>query len=227
MISAEQASATSTSRRAALLLLLASGTILGVLAHHPVAGGHAGKPDLLHALAKLGGAAATVHAVLIVLLAALLYGVLTLALELGMRHPAVAFGLTAYTLGYAAMTGAMLLDGFVTASVAQRLLGLPAVQGDGILLLISVAIQVLTKAGLWGLGVGMACLSWAQPRATRLLAVLALPAALLPAAASAFLPMAPHSLIALSALQALWYAGASFHLWRGIDAGQPGKGFKR
>ncbi|MFS2021875.1 hypothetical protein ACEN88_35610, partial [Massilia sp. CT11-108] len=48
--------------------------------------------------------------------------------------------------------------------------------------LIAIAIQVLTKAGLIGMGVGMCCLSWASPRAAdgkcRLLAVLALPAGL-------------------------------------------------
>lgn len=208
--------AASTSRPGALLLCLAGGATLLLLAHHPVTGLRIGDPAMPHALVRLGGAAAAVHGVLIGLVGALLYGVLTLALALGLRRPPVAFGLGAYGFGCAAMIGAMLMDGFMVAPLAQRLLAEPASGGDAAFLLLAIAIQVLTKAGLWGMGIGMACLSWARAGAVRMLAVLALPAALLPAAAASVLHLDPHSLIMLTGLQALWYGCAAFYLWRGI-----------
>jgi hypothetical protein len=53
---------------------------------------------------------------------------------------------------------------------------------------------VLTRARLIGMGAGMCCLSWANPRTTRLLAALA---------AARGLHMHPHSLMLLTGVQAL------------------------
>lgn len=211
---------------AAAALFAASLLTMVMLAHHPVAARHAGA-DLIADLAQQGRATALVHTMITVLVGALLYGVVALALRLDLRRPAIAFGLAVYGLGCAAMTGAMLLDGFATSAMAAWLLahGPAASQAAGAgvaapditsLALIAIGIQLLAKAGFVAMGVGILCLSWSRPSATRLLAALALPAGLLPALAVATgTVLTPPSLIVLTALQALWYVGAAWTLWRG------------
>lgn len=202
---------------AAVALCAASLLTVFMLAHHPVAEHHVGAA-MLADLVRLGDAAARVHTMIIALVCALLYGVVALALRLDLRRPAVAFGLAAYGMGCAAMIGAMLLDGFATSAMAGWLLARGAATPDiASLALIAIGIQLLTRAGFVAMGVGIACLSWSRARSTRLLAALALPAGLLPVLAVACdTNMVPHSLIVLTGLQAAWYAGAAWTLWRGF-----------
>jgi hypothetical protein len=203
----------------AVALCVASLATMVLLAHHPVAA-HQDGGDLVADLVHLGDAAKQVHTVIIALVVALLYGVTALALRLDLRRPAVAFGLAAYGFGCATMVGAMLLDGFATVGMAKWLLahaqpgGKPDIAS---LVLIAIGIQLLSRAGFVGMGIGILCLSWSRLTGTRLLAVLALPGGVLPLLAVAFgTYMAPHSLIMLTALQALWYVGAAWMLWRGF-----------
>jgi hypothetical protein len=202
---------------AAWALVVAGAAMVALLAHHPVVAHGGGYADTLAALVRLGDGAARVHGALFVVCGFLLYGVTALAQALGMRRPVIVFGLLCHALGCAAVGGAMLCDGFITPRLAQVVLD----QGwtnDGtaaLFALIGIAIQVLTKAGLIGMGAGMCCLSWASPRTTRLLAALALPAGVGTAlAAASGLHMHPHSLMLLTGVQALWYAGAALTLWR-------------
>jgi hypothetical protein len=173
--------------------------------------------DRMAALARLGTSAALVHGALFGVVAVLLYGVTTLALALDARRPAVAFGVICHALGCGAVGAAMLLDGFVTSPLAQTALehGWAADATGATFAFVVIAIQMLTKAGFVGMGAGMCCLSWSNARATRLLAALALPAGLGTAfAAASGLRMYTHSLVLLTSLQALWYAGAALTLWR-------------
>lgn len=218
MISAQSSPSTQATRTipaASVGLLAAGSATLVLLAHHPVAEHHAGAA-LLTDLVESGSSGAHVHGILTALLCILLYGVLTLAQRIGLQRPAVGFGLAAYGFGCAAMTGAMLFDGFVTARLAEWLLAHGQVEGSAALALVAICIQVLTKAGMIGMGLGVCCLSWARARSTRLLAALAVPGGLLPALAVVVgsLRLGPHLLIALTGLQALWYAGAALWLWR-------------
>jgi hypothetical protein len=202
---------------AAWALVVASATMVALLAHHPVIGHATTYADRMAALARLGTSAALVHGALFGVVAVLLYGVTTLALALDARRPAVPFGLICHALGCGAVGGAMLLDGFITAPLAQAALdhGWPADATTVAFNLVAIAIQMLTKAGLVGMGVGMCCLSWSNARVTRVLAALALPAGLGTAfAAASGLRMHTHSLVLLTGLQALWYAGAALTLWR-------------
>jgi hypothetical protein len=205
---------------AALLLAATSAGMLVLLAHHPVTTAYDAH-ERLEQLAALGSAAATVHGLLICLVGALLYGVIALAMMLGPRRPGVAFGLAAFALGCAAVDGAMLLDGFVAADLARHILaaGQPD-NGAVALALVSQGIQVLTKAGFCGMGLGMVCLSWARPRSTRLLAGLSVPAGLLPplAVVGSSVRLGPHALVLVMVLQALWYAAAALDLWRGAQS---------
>ena len=202
---------------AAWALVVASATMVALLAHHPVMGHATTYADRMAALARLGTSVALVHGALFGVVAVLLYGVTTLALALDARRPAVAFGLICHALGCGAVGGAMLLDGFITAPLAQAAVdhGWPADATTVTFNLVAISIQMLTKAGLVGMGVGMCCLSWSRGQATRLLAALALPAGLGTAfAAASGLRMHTHSLVLLTGLQALWYAGAALTLWR-------------
>lgn len=210
----------------AMALLGAALATLALLAHHPtLARGDGGRTAHLHAMVDLGGAAAAVHGLLGIVVLALLYGVLALGLALDARRPGVAFGMAAYGIGCAAILGAMLLDGYVMAALAERLLA-PGMPPDDTVLftLVPLCIQALTKAGLALMGIGMCCLSWSRARATRALAMLVPLAGLLPIvpaiAGGAWLR--PHTLIALTGLQALWYAGAAWTLWRLPAAPAPG-----
>jgi hypothetical protein len=193
----------------------ASIATLALLAHHPVGTRTHGDPDGLHDIVHLGGQAALVHGTLIVVVGALLYGVIALGLRLGLRRPAVAFGAAVYGAGCCAMTAAMLLDGFVVAKMAAHLLasGQPP-EARATLALAGIAIQIFTRAGFFGMGIGVCLLSWARAGAGRLLAVLALPAAVLPMAVLAIggMHIDPPILIGLTGLQATWYLGAAWRL---------------
>jgi hypothetical protein len=227
MIPAEHPLASATARKlppapAAALFAASLMTIL-MLAHHPVAT-HRDGAALVADLVQLGDAAKQVHTMIIALVGMLLYGVTALALRLELRRPAIAFGLAAYGFGCAAMVGAMLLDGFASVAMARWLLAhAQATSPPDIanLALIAIGIQVLTRAGFAGMGLGILCLSWSRPAGRPLstvLAVLALPGGLLPLLAVGFsVYMAPHSLMALTAVQALWYLGAAWMLWRGLS----------
>lgn len=151
---------------AAWALVVASATMVALLAHHPVIGHATTYADKMAALARLGTSAALVHGVLFGVVAMLLYGVTALALALDARRPAVAFGLICHALGCGAVGGAMLLDGFITAPLAQAALdhGWPADATTVTFSLVAISIQMLTKAGLVGMGVGMCCLSWSRAR---------------------------------------------------------------
>ena len=206
---------------AAWALAFAGAAMVALLFHHPVVAHGTGYADTLAALVRLGDRAARVHGALFVACGFLLYGVIALAQTLGPRRTAIVSGVACHALGCAAVGGAMLGDGFITSRFARVAIeqGWPHDATAAVFALLAIAIQVLTKAGLIGMGAGMCCLSWASPRAANgkctLLAALALPAGLGTAlAAASGLHMHPHSLMLLTGVQALWYAGAALTLWR-------------
>lgn len=205
-------------------LLLAGVLTLAVLSRHPHF--QAGSTEqLLHMAAdgRLGAAAARVHGGLIAVMGLALYGVLELASGLGMRRPPVAFGLAAYVLGGAAMSIAMLLDGFATSQTAALLLenlpGQGAAQAAldaaaSIFALVSVLVQVFTKAGFCAMGIGMGCLSLCGAGRSRAFAWAGALAGLAPAGFVVLsgVWLRQHQLMALVACQTLWYLGAAVFL---------------
>jgi hypothetical protein len=208
----------------ALPLLLAGGATLAVLAFHPHLSPHPAE-GMLHLLAdaRLRTQAAYVHGGLIAMLAVLLYGMLKLAGVLNVRRTPVAFGLIAWSFGAAAMSVAMLLDGFATAQLAGALL---QKIGAGerpqdilqtapvVFSLVSVVIQVFTKAGFCAMGVGMCALSWAGREQARCLGWLGLVVGGLPAFAYVLsgVGLGQHQLMVLVACQGIWYAGAAMSM---------------
>lgn len=203
-------------------LVGASLLVLVFLAHHPVSSGTHDTHGMLESLAHLGSRAALVHALLIGLVALLLFGVIDLADALGRARPrrrvGVGFGLALYGGGCAAVAGAMLLDGFVTAQLAARLLehGAPVLDSaPAMFALVGSLIQALTKAGLVAMGVGMCALSAAAGRRSSWFVVAGPLAGLLPVlvAVASGMRLQPHVLFVLAAGQALWYLGAARTLW--------------
>lgn len=206
-----------------LPLLLAGGATLAVLAFHPHLGPHPDK-DLLRLLADadLRSRAAYVHGGVLAMLALLLYGMLNLGKVLGMRPTPVAFGLVAWMCGAAAMSVAVLLDGFVTAQLAVMLLRKVDAREHAqailqtapvVFSLVSVAIQVFTRAGFCAMGAGMCALSWAGRGQARWFGWLGLLAGGVPAFACVFggVWLGQHQLMALAACQGVWYAGAALY----------------
>jgi hypothetical protein len=200
-------------------------TALVLLAHHPVAAGARSVKEKLDLIVQLGAADQVVHAVLIAAVAALLYGAIELSRALGRDRPSVAMGLASYGTGCVFLFGAMLLDGFVTPDIAARFAG----GADGVLQAASVSflviwscIQVLTKAGLLSMGLGMLFWSAAcrgRQRAVAL-AILGLVAGFLPPVVVILTGMRvqPHSLMLLAAAQGAWNVAAGVFLWRNAHA---------
>lgn len=208
-------------------LLLAAGSAIAVLAFHPHVGSHGAEESLrLLANKDLMAKAAYVHAGLLGVLAVLSYGMLALARALGASRAPVACGVLAWVLGSAAMTGAMLLDGFVTPQLAARLLHTLETGGRALAFLeaapvafalLTVMIQVSTKAGFCAMGAGMAALSWAGRGQAPWFGCLGLFAGALPAFAYAAsgISLGQHQLMLLVGCQGLWYAGAATWIARG------------
>lgn len=209
----------------ALAFFLATVVIVVMLGHHPVAEGARSARESLDLIAQLAVQDGLVHAVLIGAVAMLLYGAVELCLALGLLRAPVAAGLAAYGIGCAFVVGAMLLDGFVTPQAALRLSG----RGDALVqaagasfVVVSSCIQVLTKAGLCGMGAGMLMWSaacWKLPSG-RTLGVLGVLAGFLPplAVALAGMRVQPHLLMLLAAAQGAWNLGAGIYLWKRANA---------
>jgi hypothetical protein len=192
-----------------------------MLAHHPVAGGAGPVGERLAMIAQLGPVDRLVHAVLIAVVFLLLFGAFELCRSLDAGRSLVAAGMAAYACGCACLVGAMLLDGFVTPDVAMRF----ARMGEGALLaappafaVLSSCIQVLSKAGFCGMGIGM--LSWSAAcrgrEGARVLGLLGVVAGFLPSLFMLFsgLRLNPHYLMMLVGAQGAWNIAASIFLWR-------------
>lgn len=204
----------------ALAFLFATAMIIVFLAHHPVVGGAFTAREGLERIIQLGNQDELVHAFISIAVAALLYGAIELGLALGLSHAPTAFGLASYGAGCVFVIGAMLLDGFVTPMTAARLSqeGALAASAGPSWIVISASIQVLTKAGLCGIGTGMALLSaacWRRPGG-RIVAVLGPLAGLLPPLAAVLMGarMNPHILLLMASAQGCWNLAAGAFLWR-------------
>jgi hypothetical protein len=205
----------------ALAFVLATLVTLFMLAHHPVAAGAMSQAERLDQIIQLGAQDELVHGVLIGVIGLLVYGVVDLSLALGIGRPLVAAGLAAYVLGCASVTGAMLLDGFVTPQAALRIWqqGATAMQGASpAFAVLGSCIQVLTKAGQCAMGVGMlawSAASWNQ-RDARVLALLGIVAGFLPPVLIALsgVRLQPHLLMWMAAAMGAWNLAAARHLWK-------------
>ena len=208
------------------VLAIAGATVLAlvVLAHHPVAVRGSSEQQLLTDIVAQQRMDGIVHGVFILLLAIMAGGLSALSARLGWSRPAVIVATLAYGLGCCAVSAAALLDGFLTPQLAQHFLAAtPAVLQAAhiVLLLVSVAIQVLTKAGLVSMSVGLLAWSfalWRAPRGgwSRWFAVPALAAGVMMIVllAGADLWLGPANIGAVFAILASWNIVVVAMLWR-------------
>jgi hypothetical protein len=134
-------------------IAIAGSTLLGLLAVslHPVVSNAHSPQESLNQIAAFAAHDAIVHGTLIALLAVIAAGFVAFGDMLGAHRIAVRFGKTGYLTGFAAMTAAMLLDGFAVPMFGKKLATTSATDVQTafvVLQAIGVFIQVLTKAGI-------------------------------------------------------------------------------
>lgn len=146
-------------------IAIAGSSLLGLLAvsMHPVVNNSHTVQEAISQIAAFAAHDAVVHGSLIVLLAVIACGFVAFGDMLGPHRNAVRLGKAAYLSGYAAMTAAMLLDGFVVPAIGKKFAGANAIDMQSAfvaLQVIGVFIQVLTKAGI--VAISVAFLAWAR-----------------------------------------------------------------
>ncbi|MFZ6647674.1 hypothetical protein ACO0LO_18270 [Undibacterium sp. TJN25] len=217
----QAASSFSSQRRvAALAIAGVTALVLVALSHHPVVSHPSSVQDMLIQIAAQQQMDGLVHGGLIALLGILACGFSVFSDVLGARRAPVSFARAAYVLGYCAMVGAMLLDGFVTPQLARQFSNASAVDIASVhvvLNAISDLIQVLSKAGLLAMCAALIAWAWALyagERPTRWYAWcagLGMLAGLLPALflLLAQISLAPVSLMVIFGLHAVWNFAAA------------------
>ncbi len=103
-----------------------SGTVIAVgalamaalMAQHPSLGPHGTTAELLAEATRTAAASEFVHAGMLVAMAALLFGFLGLAQQLGPQRASVRLGVLAYAIGAIASGGAAVLNGFAFPEMA-------------------------------------------------------------------------------------------------------------
>jgi hypothetical protein len=145
-------------------IAIAGSTLLGLLAvsmHPGVSNAHS-LQETMNQIVAFTMHDEFIHGFLIVLLAVIASGFSVFSDLLGNHRSSVRFGKTAYMLGYAAMTAAMLFDGFVVPMLAKQYVSANANDMQTAFVVvqsIGIFIQVLTKAGI--LAMSVAFLGWA------------------------------------------------------------------
>ena len=112
-------------------------------------------------LQALGALSAWVHGVLIALMLTVFFALTEFAWQRGITRPAIRAGLIAYAVGVVAMTGAALVDGFVTPRVAILGAGLRAADLSITAQLLNLCIlfnQALARLG--AIAMSAAIIAW-------------------------------------------------------------------
>jgi hypothetical protein len=203
-------------------ILIAAGAALTVfaVAHHPTV---AGRPpaEAIAEIVRLAQMDRLVHASLIVMLGALLYGFTVFSLRRGLHRETVVAALITYAVGILSSIGAALIDGFITPDVAAHYAGASQENIFVAARLLSyggVAIQNLTKLGIWAISLAM--LLWSAnllrtPGALRYTGVLGCVAALIPIVVLITQHhITPSSLGVIVLAQGVWYIAIATLLLR-------------
>ena len=211
-----------TSRIASIALASMALLVMVVLSHHPVIDHHDSARDAQLQMVPLSAADNLVHGALTAMLGIFASALAVLGEVLGGRRPALSVAHAAYCLGCVLLGVAMLFDGFIVPQLAGQFVSDQAPE-TGMLILRSagIVIQVFSKAGLIAHCVAILAWSYAAAssrtalRGLRGFAAIGLVAALLPAALIIFtgLKLAPHSLMAIFAIHAVWYLAAAWLLY--------------
>jgi len=198
------------------------------MAHHPSV--HAA--DVAQALVQLralSAAAAWVHGVLIALMLAGFFALTEFAWQRGITRPAIRAGLIAYAVGVVAMTGAALVDGFVTPRVAMLSPGVSATDLQVTAQLLKLCMlfnQALASLGAVAMSVGITAWSLDLLRgagAQRALGVFGMAIGLGSAGALILgaLQLDVHGMMRVLLLQVIWTTGVGVLLLRTRHAAPP------
>jgi hypothetical protein len=202
-----------TERVGGAILALTGVLMLGLILNHPTVAGHQAVQALAVSIGRVAAVDRLVHGMLMAIIGLQAVGFYVFAARLGLRGPAVAAGLMAFTAGAVVMVIPATLDGFVIPDVASACLKLAGGCGAadvGALRLISAMIQDFTKVALilmsaasaaWG-----AALAVRRGWLTRIAGVVGLACAVVPAwvLLTAVVNLRPGNLAQIIAAQVVW-----------------------
>lgn len=203
-------------------IIVSAALAVAAVAHHPTLTHATSREDVLRQIVRLSGLDEAVHAIVIVAVCGLLYGLIAFAVRRGLRNDAVLAGLVAYALGTVFAIAAALIDGFVIPAIAARYAAAPRPSADlapQLLALCAIAIQVATKT--WLIATSFAVLAWSAGflRQRGMLRLLGAGGIVVTAAMLVVLAFAgnvnTHSLGAVVLLQTLWYVAVGALMLRG------------
>jgi hypothetical protein len=210
-----------SARGAGALLIAASLLEILAMAHHPQVHTH----DLSQAVTQLkalAGMSALVHGVLITLMWLGFFALSEFTLRRNPARMPVRFGFMAYAVGVAAMTGAAMVSGFITAPVAQASAGLDPtdLKITGQLLNLCVLCnQALARLGVVAMSAGIA--AWSLdlvrgPALERMLGVFGIAVGVGCAGAliGGALQLDVHGMLGVIVAQGIWCIGVGVLLWR-------------
>jgi hypothetical protein len=217
-----------TARAAGALLIAASIFELIAMAHHPSVRA-ADVAQAIVQLREMSAAAAWVHGVLIALMLAGFFALTEFAWQRGITRPAIRAGLIAYAVGVVAMTGAALVDGFVTPRVAMLSPGVSATDLQVTAQLLKLCMlfnQALASLGAIAMSVGITAWSVDLVRgagAERALGVFGVAIGLGSAGAliAGVLRLDVHGMMLVLVLQVIWTCGVGVLLLRTRNVPQP------
>jgi hypothetical protein len=203
-------------------MILSAVVAVAAVAHHPSVHHAASNADLLAQTIRLTAVDEAVHAVVIVAVCGLLFGLTAFADRRGLRDGAVLAGLVAYAIGTVFAIGAALIDGFLIPAIAARYATAPPARIDTALQLLTVCamtIQIATKT--WLLATSFAVVMWSSvlirhgslPRAIGAFGILATAALLGVLAFTANINA--HTLGLVVVLQTIWYVAIGALMIRG------------
>jgi hypothetical protein len=203
-------------------MILSAVVAVAAVAHHPSVHHAASNADLLAQMVRLSAVDEAVHAVVIVAVCGLLFGLTAFADRRGLRDGAVLAGLVAYAIGVVFAIGAALIDGFLIPAIAARYATAPPARIDTALQLVTVSamtIQIATKTWLLATSFAVVIWSWvlirhgSLPRAIGALGILATAALLGVLAFTANINA--HTLGLVVVLQTIWYVAIGALMIRG------------
>ncbi len=208
-------------RGAGALLIAATLLEMLAMAHHPEVHSH----DLSQAIGQLrmlAGVSALVHGILITLMWLGFFALSEFTLRRNPARTAIRFGFMAYAMGVAALTGAAIVDGFITARVAQASAGVDAtdlkITGQ-LLNLCVLGNQALARLGVVAMSAGIAAWSADLVRAPgmeRVLGVfgIAIGVGCAGALIGGALQLDVHGMLGVIVAQGIWCIGVGVLLWR-------------
>jgi hypothetical protein len=188
--------------------------------HHPMIEHTSGQHDTLEQIIAFQGKDRLVHGALIVIIAILAWSFSVFGQLLGTKRPLITAARNFYYVGCAALTTAMLFDGFILPHFAARFADAAVRDIDAIFVVLRFqgsVIQVFSKFGFLCMSAAILCWAFVLVRIShfpawvRVSGALAAVMSLIPAVALGVVTirLAPSSLVATFAMYIFWHLAAA------------------